>query len=377
MVSLADLPNALAPLPPAVLRLDGDTVAALHHLGVDTVERLTALPREALPARFGPQLTLRLDQALGRVAEPLVPLSHHRPVEARMEFGGVVESLETLWFAFKQLVNDVVKDLARRGCGARRMEAVFHRDGAPPLAKTINLSRASRSRANLFDLLRCATEHLEDGGGERRQSGFTGVRLRVPVFERLTEAQTRLHDDEEAAGRAELDHLLERLVARLGDRAVARPQLVESHLPERAWTGASASEFRVQSSEFKKGRSEVRGQRSGLAKESSSLNSELQTLTSRLPRPLHLLPTPVEVRVMAEPSGGDDRNSRPRQLTRGRQVHRLTHVTGPERIAGEWWRGHLKTRDYYDVEDESGRRFWLFRVVTGEAARWFVHGEFE
>ena len=38
------------------------------------------------------------------------------------------------------------------------------------------------------------------------------------------------------------------------------------------------------------------------------------------------------------------------------------------------------TRDYYLVEDEAGRRFWLFRegLPAGRPSepRWFVHGLF-
>jgi protein ImuB len=59
---------------------------------------------------------------------------------------------------------------------------------------------------------------------------------------------------------------------------------------------------------------------------------------------------------------------------------------GPERIAEEWWMrpieavGAERVRDYYRVEDEEGRRFWLFRAglyESGQPSRWFVHGLFE
>jgi protein ImuB len=36
-------------------------------------------------------------------------------------------------------------------------------------------------------------------------------------------------------------------------------------------------------------------------------------------------------------------------------------------------------RDYYRVEDEEGRRFWLFRAGLpgdGQPPRWYVHGVF-
>ena len=87
-------------------------------------------------------------------------------------------------------------------------------------------------------------------------------------------------------------------------------------------------------------------------------------------------------------------------------------ATGPERIEAEWWRSgkrlcatgapapvrqnRLKpglpqlpglepfqststVRDYYVIEDEGGRRFWVFRVgLYGAEAtpRWFLHGFF-
>ena len=72
----------------------------------------------------------------------------------------------------------------------------------------------------------------------------------------------------------------------------------------------------------------------------------------------------------------------PPQRFRWRGVmHGVAHAQGPERIADEWWRSRRQpTRDYYLVEDEAGRRFWLYREgLYGRetaAPRWFVHGLF-
>jgi len=63
-------------------------------------------------------------------------------------------------------------------------------------------------------------------------------------------------------------------------------------------------------------------------------------------------------------------------------THGVALAQGPERIAGEWWRRHepQPTRDYYLVENEIGRRFWLYREgLYGRETtrpRWFVHGLF-
>ena len=45
---------------------------------------------------------------------------------------------------------------------------------------------------------------------------------------------------------------------------------------------------------------------------------------------------------------------------------RVVKAAGPERVSPEWWRPLTtrdppRTRDSYRVEDEAGRRYWLFR----------------
>jgi protein ImuB len=63
---------------------------------------------------------------------------------------------------------------------------------------------------------------------------------------------------------------------------------------------------------------------------------------------------------------------------------RMKRADGPERIFGEWWRrdGEVDAvRDYFQLEDEAGERFWVFRRGDGEQAAtgdltWFLHGLF-
>ena len=78
----------------------------------------------------------------------------------------------------------------------------------------------------------------------------------------------------------------------------------------------------------------------------------------------------------------------PIAFTWRRHRHRVRRAEGPERIHAEWWRQgtSLETpaasvRDYFRVEDETGQRFWLFRLgdgidpCTGDLS-WFLHGIF-
>ena len=62
---------ALAPLPIAALRLSPDTCTTLRRLGFKRIGALIDQPRAPFAARFETELLKRLDQALGRAAEPL------------------------------------------------------------------------------------------------------------------------------------------------------------------------------------------------------------------------------------------------------------------------------------------------------------------
>jgi len=76
---------------------------------------------------------------------------------------------------------------------------------------------------------------------------------------------------------------------------------------------------------------------------------------------------------MVRPS--HDRDGAPVSFGYEGQSLRIVHAVGPERISGMWWAGNDKTRDYFDVEDEMGKRWWLFRVV--QTFKWYLHGKFE
>jgi protein ImuB len=98
-----------------------------------------------------------------------------------------------------------------------------------------------------------------------------------------------------------------------------------------------------------------------------------------LPRPVRLLDPPQPIDAMALLP-----DHPPVAFTWRRVRHLVRHADGPERIAGEWWkrdREWASVRDYFRVEDEDGRRFWLFRRGNGSDQetgdmRWFLHGVF-
>jgi protein ImuB len=83
---------------------------------------------------------------------------------------------------------------------------------------------------------------------------------------------------------------------------------------------------------------------------------------------MRLLPAPEPVEAQAA-------DEVPTAFRWRRVTHAVARAEGPERIAPEWWRdGAQPARDYWRVEDEHGRRFWLYRVPGGAGPCWYVHG---
>jgi protein ImuB len=97
------------------------------------------------------------------------------------------------------------------------------------------------------------------------------------------------------------------------------------------------------------------------------------------PRPSRLLPAPEPIDAIALLP-----DHPPASFAWGGIRRRVMRADGPERVFGEWWKrdAELATvRDYFQVEDEAGERYWIYRAGDGEDAatgshRWFLHGVF-
>jgi protein ImuB len=165
---------------------------------------------------------------------------------------------------------------------------------------------------------------------------------------------------EEPDGETEVAKLIDRLSVKLGPERVRRPSPVASHVPERAngWEPVVSS---------------LRAKRSN-----PELDRRVAPLLAMRKRPQHLLDRPEAIAVVyATPEG------LPRRFVWRRLVHDIAKVEGPERIAPEWWRerSSARLRDYYRVEDQDGRRYWIFREGLagdgrGGVPNWFMHGLF-
>ena len=347
IVSADNAPGAIAPLPLAALRLDGEMLSALARLGLRSIGQIMARPRAPLARRFGKGLLLRLDQALGSVEEAISPRlpAPLRMVERRLaEAISRTEDIETL---VERLAASLCQAMERRGEGARILDlALFRVDGAVTRTGvgTSQPLRDPQAIARLFHERLAALHDDMDAG-----CGFDLIRLAASSCEPLELAEpsflgTVTNIDATAS-------LTDKLAARLGGHSVLRARFNDSHLPENAETLHPACEEPA-------------------ARDAAALPAH-----SALPpqRPLRLFARPEAVEALAQVPDGPPVRFRWRRV-----LHDVVRAEGPERIAGEWWRNSTMTRDYYRIEDGNGRRFWLFRegLYGADAPRWFVHGLF-
>ncbi len=334
----ADPAAALAGFPVAALRLPDAMRVALRRVGLERVGQLVAVPRAPLARRFGAVLLRRLDQALGRVAEPLDPVLPPDLVAHRMAFAEPLLTAESLAAAIAALAPEVCAQLERAGQGARRLDLLFERVDHTWQAIRVGTARPSRDARHLARLLAERLETVDPG------LGVEAMRLLVPLAEPLGWTQT---GDRAAADEAGLAALVDRLAGRLGEARVFRAEPVESRIPERG------------------------------VRRVAPLAPATGRTWPALPRPPRLFdpPQPIEAVALLP-------DQPPAAFTWRRVRRRVRRADGPERVHGEWWRRDAEiaaVRDYFAVEDEAGRRYWLYRRGDGTDPasgdlRWFVQG---
>ena len=338
-----DLGARLALLPVCSLRLGSDTERLLDRLGLKTIGALNNVPRVSLMRRFAnlPQRRnplMQLDRAMGREADPLDAPADQVRLIARSRLAEPVMDADP---HLPELARQLCTDLEAAGRGARVLRLTIYRVDGEARRGDVAFARASCDPAHMLRLLGGKLDGIDAG------FGFDLLTLEALRTEPLEAIQTGLDGARDAD--ADVAGLLDRLSARLGARHISWSHWEESHLPDQM-------ERRV-----------------------AALGHDPQVPpVIGAERPVRLLDRPEEVTVVyAVPEGP------PAQFIWRRVTLRTARQSGPERIAPEWWRDKpgSRLRDYYKVEVEDGRRFWLYREGVlgdgrGEEPRWFVHGFF-
>jgi protein ImuB len=336
------LAEALSLLPLGVLRLPMEIAFALKQLGFERIGELSATPRAPLALRFGSIISQRLDQAYGHISEPFDIITTPETPHVQRLFGEPIGAPETLARYTGKLVGDLSTILETKGLGARRLDLLFHRVDNRIEAVRISTARPLRDVKRLTRLLYDKIETIDPGYGVDKMTLI--AMLAEPLQYRTSPSS--LTD----AATPDVSGLIDTLSNRIGDTQLYRVAPVESDIPERA------------------------------IKRVPPLAPAVRTSwPAHWPRPPRLLSPPEVIETVALLPD----NPPVTFQWRGKR-RRVVRADGPERIFGEWWKSDAErkaVRDYFQVEDDAGERFWLFRAGDGEdqstgSHRWFLHGIF-
>ncbi len=337
----------LEPLPLDALRLSKTTVRELAQLGFKTIGCLADLPRAPIAARFGNEVLLRLDQALGREDEALSPFQPAAELVHEKRFSDPVVHEDGIRATILILAKQLALRLEERGLGMRKCKLLLFRADGEVTFLEVEASipmRDAKRIAALFDERLANLRDEWDAG-----FGFDVVQLSILRSERLEARQEDMITG--CLSQEKLSRLVDHLSARLGSDRVQVYQTTATHIPERRSSLAPAMHNQPQQAATEK--------------------------TDTAIRPILLFPRPELTEVMAEVPEGPPIRFRWRKAQ-----YEVTCFEGPERIACEWWKDgrNAHTRDYFRIETSEGCRLWLFRYGLYEretdAPKWYVQGIF-
>ncbi|MDC7682172.1 DNA polymerase Y family protein [Asticcacaulis sp. BYS171W] len=335
--------DALLPLPVEALRLPSDMIPDLRLLGLDTIGELAGKPRPPLTRSFGPLLFRRIDQAFGRLNEPIEPVESPELIVVERVFAEPIGAPETMQKYTQRLVDMMCERLEENGLGVRRLDLHFVRVDNRIETIFVGTAKPVRDAKRLGRLLTDKIETVDPGFGIDRMK-LIAASVEPVGFKQMATAYAE-------PARPDVEDLWDTLSNRYGAGCLYRAVSVATDIPERAVRRLPPTAVEV-------------GSR--------------RNAGYRRPQRLYRRPEPIET-LAALP------DHPPKAFTWRRERFRVVCADGPERVLEEWWRTDKeigKVRDYFILEVESGERFWVFRAGDGQHAstgglNWFLHGKFD
>ena len=333
------LRDASKDLPVEALRMSYASTMLCQRLGLKKIGNLLDLPRASLTSRIGAQDLNRIDQFFGRAADAK-PFSRHRErLIEEMQFFDPLATSAGVEAALGKLLEKLCQRLMSLQKGIRKASLRLERVDHKMLSFSIELMQPSVSINTLKQLFSYHFEQLDVGFGIDRMI------LTADQIAPLSFHQLGLKDSKRQTHAEALNRLINELSNMFGNRHVQHFFPADSHIPERTFNRRAAL--------YSTGSQSWTG---SLAK-----------------RPLRLLKKPVSVLIR------DNRSKKLPEAVRwnGKECH-LTALSGPERIAPDWWREdpgwQNGARDYWWAKTQSGAIVWLYGVSNGQTDQWFVHG---
>jgi protein ImuB len=302
------------------------------------VKQFIRMPRTSLRKRFGQHFLTRLDRTLGyelEIIDPVVPVEQY---EERLHCLDPIVNSSGIEIALEKLLTVLCSRLAHDQKGLRTAILKCYRTDGKTVSVDVGTNRPSHSVMHLFKLFELKLQQIEPG------LGIELFILIAPSIEDYLPQQEKMWGEGGGLDDNRLSELIDRLAGRISMANIHRYLPDEHYWPERSFKSATC------------------------------LGEELSTYwRNDKQRPVHVLPAPERIEVTAPIP------DYPPMLFRYKgKLHQIIRADGPERIEQEWWLQQGQHRDYYRVEDEEGKRYWLFRLghYHEKKYQWFLHGFF-
>ncbi|HEX5763942.1 MAG TPA: DNA polymerase Y family protein [Woeseiaceae bacterium] len=337
-----NLAGTLSPLPLHCLAWPASVREALHGMGIYCIGDCLRLPRQGFARRFGAARLLQLDRALGRLPDPR--RSYRAPQRFCEEWELPEEQSDSglLLQACRQLLSRLERFLTTRQIEVRHVQFSFYHLQSAATHLTLGCRQAGRKSGQWFELLAIRFERLA------LPAPVIAIRLRSGAAQALQADEDSLFDTNRRQQRTSIDHLKERLSARIGDDCVHGITTVAEHRPQYAWS--TAKDHRLPPCAAVPTHPQTC--------QSPLLLADMRRTNSLLlRRPLWILPEPLPLTTNPEYHGP------------------LKLVDGPERIETGWWDGKGIARDYYVATNAKGVHLWIYRNRNRQAT-WHLHGIF-
>ena len=355
----------LATAPIGLIPMDDSMAEAMAALGLRTAGALAALPSDDVEQRWGRTglLAWRLAQGQDRRRPGLATAEFPRTASA--DLSPSVETMEPVLFLVRAALDRLLTGLVADGRAAATLAITLTLDDARgaglaapvhTITREIRLAHPMARIVPLFERCRALLDRWT------LPAPVCGVAVAVVATAPLAGEQGDLLDpswhDPAAA-----DAAFASLRAELGADAIVVPVVADEHRPERAGAWEPLGEIN---------RTEGRGQKAESQAPCPMPHAQVSTCSRQLETP-----EPVEVECT---------DGQPRVLWwRGRRM-RLEHPSGPERLAGDWWKDHY-TRDYWRCDDPDGEgtlvlyhdytQACLSQACLSSGSAWFVQGWYD
>lgn len=378
----------LARLPIESLRLDLVTTAKLHRLGIRTVGHLSALPRTALPSRFGNRILQRLDGLLSGASETIRSL-HPSPelcVEHIYEYStphrGDVEAtigehLEYLSCQLKLADQGALRVVCRVALernaievqGVDRVKQDCELSMATPAGTAsvlqVSLYQPSYDREHLLWLMQMQLDSPAFQIGDVYWA--KGVTTQITLSSPMAWKQPSLFDSDTVKHRDAIAKLVDQLSVRLGREQVVAPVVFSNPAPEWTYAWVPMTGWRRTGEEQETKRKLRKAPRRDYQAETPIAGPSSHHVWRR---PSRLLPSPVPLQVTE-----CDEKQLPAIVRYPMANTSVRSFQGPERIETGWWYGAMQQRDYYRLQLENGAWIWCYWDYRQKA--WYLHGIFD